>query len=64
MTTEDGLSHSSVWDVLQDRRGFLWFATAGLLQRYDGYRFTSFQHDPDDPESVSAGKVLAILEDR
>ncbi len=56
LTTEDGLSHSTVWDVLQDRQGFLWFATGGLLQCYDGYEFTSFQHDPDDPESVSAGK--------
>ncbi|MCP5026113.1 MAG: hypothetical protein GY929_07485, partial [Actinomycetia bacterium] len=45
LTTEDGLSHSTVWDVLQDRRGFLWFATNGLLQRYDGYELTSFRHD-------------------
>ncbi|MCP4958211.1 MAG: hypothetical protein GY925_02970, partial [Actinomycetia bacterium] len=64
LTTEDGLSHNTVWDLLQDRQGFLWFATGGLLQRYDGYEFTSFQHDPDDPESVTAEKILAIFEDR
>ncbi len=24
---EDGLSHSTVWDIIQDRQGFLWLAT-------------------------------------
>ncbi|MCK5379796.1 MAG: hypothetical protein KAJ78_10345, partial [Acidobacteria bacterium] len=25
--TTQGLAHNSVYDILQDRRGFLWFAT-------------------------------------
>ncbi len=64
LTTEDGLAHSSVWDVLQDRHGFLWFATAGSLQRYDGYELISYQHDPDDPDSIAAAQILKIFEDR
>ncbi|MEM7587117.1 MAG: two-component regulator propeller domain-containing protein [Acidobacteriota bacterium] len=64
LTIEDGLSHSTVWDVLQDRQGFLWFATNGLLQRYDGYKFRSFRHDPEDPGSVTSGKIMEIFEDR
>ncbi len=64
VTVEDGLSHSTVWDIEQDDRGFLWFATSALLQRYDGYSFRDFRHDPDDPETLSASEVMELYEDR
>src|SRR5262245_1422389 len=32
---ENGLSHSSVYTILQDRQGFLWFGTQAGLDRYD-----------------------------
>ncbi len=63
-SVEDGLAHSTVWDVHQDRRGFLWFATAGHLNRYDGYQFKTYRHDPDDPETLSASEVMVIHEGR
>ena len=35
---EHGLSHGQLHDaILQDRQGFLWFATTGGLNKYDGY---------------------------
>jgi ligand-binding sensor domain-containing protein len=37
LTTNDGLSQSNVKRILQDRRGFLWFATRDGLNRYVGY---------------------------
>ena len=40
LSVTDGLSQSSVQQILQDRRGFLWFGTQEGLNRYDGYRFT------------------------
>ncbi|MEM7350463.1 MAG: two-component regulator propeller domain-containing protein, partial [Acidobacteriota bacterium] len=61
---EDGLSHSTVWDIHQDARGFLWLATSNELQRYDGYQFRTYSHDPDDPESLSIDEVMRILESR
>ncbi len=64
LTVEDGLAHPTVWEIHQDRRGFLWFATGNFLQRYDGYRFKAYKHDPDDPGSISANEVLEIYEDR
>ena len=36
-----------MWDVLQDRRGYLWLATTAGLGRYDGVAFTSV-NDPFD----------------
>lgn len=39
ITVNDGLSQGSVIFVHQDRTGFLWFGSAGGLDRYDGMEF-------------------------
>ena len=61
---EDGLSQNSVLAILQDRRGFMWFGTEGGLNKYDGYQFTVYKHDPDNPSTLSDDFVSAIHEDR
>jgi len=35
--TEEGLVQGSIEDILQDDQGFIWLATKGGLDRYDGY---------------------------
>ncbi len=37
-----GLSNSTVKDVLQDRNGYMWFATRDGLNRFNGEEFISF----------------------
>ncbi len=64
LRADDGLAHDVVFMTLQDRRGFLWFATQDGLSRYDGYRFKNFINDPEDPSSISGNVVFALLEDR
>lgn len=64
LTTVDGLSNDSVFSILQDRRGFLWFGTQAGLNRYDGHRVTQFRHDPRDPDSISGDFIHNLLEDR
>lgn len=39
LSVEDGLPSDLVYDVLQDRKGFMWFATGSGLCRYNGYTF-------------------------
>ena len=34
----NGPAHSRAHRIVQGEQGFLWFATADKLQRYDGYR--------------------------
>jgi ligand-binding sensor domain-containing protein len=63
LTTNDGLSQSNVTEILQDRRGFMWFATRDGLNRYDGSTFVVYKHDPNDPGSLSANFVLDLVED-
>ncbi len=64
LTTADGLSNDSVFSILQDRHGFLWFGTQAGLNRYDGYRVTQYRHDPRDPNSLPDDFVHNLLEDR
>jgi signal transduction histidine kinase/ligand-binding sensor domain-containing protein len=60
ISTADGLSDQVVYDILQDRRGFIWFATRNGLTRYDGHRFTIYQNDPGDPTSLSSDLVITL----
>ena len=63
LTTNDGLSQNNVKAILQDRRGFMWFATQDGLDRYDGNAFVVYKHDPNDPGSLSANLVMDFIED-
>nr|WP_279382467.1 hybrid sensor histidine kinase/response regulator [Acanthopleuribacter pedis] len=58
------MSQSIVTCMLQDRVGFLWIGTQGGLNRYDGYRFTSYLHDPTDPHGLPDNWVSSLMEDR
>ena len=60
----DGLSHNTVFEVAQDYQGYMWFGTADGLNRYDGYNFTVFRHNPADTTSLSNNTVRRIYEDR
>lgn len=64
LTTKDGLSQSSITCIIQDRKGFIWFGTQDGLNKYDGYNFTIYRHDPLDTSTISGNSVTAILEDR
>ena len=64
LSVNDGLSQNSVFRILQDRDGFIWIATQDGLNRFDGYDFEVFKHDPDDPNSLSENTITALYEDR
>ena len=63
LTSADGLSQDSVFAILQDRHGFMWFGTQGGLNRYDGYRVTQYRHDPNNPSSLGSDFVQTLFED-
>lgn len=64
LNSANGLSQGMIYDILQDRYGFLWFATRGGLNRYDGYTFKVLKNDPFNPYSISDNTVQVLLEDR
>ncbi|MCP4601187.1 MAG: hypothetical protein GY847_11800 [Proteobacteria bacterium] len=63
VSLEQGLSQSTVFCILQDSQGFIWFGTEDGLNKYDGYTFTVYKHDPEDSNSLSGNRIQAILKD-
>ncbi|MEH0152604.1 two-component regulator propeller domain-containing protein [Limibacter armeniacum] len=49
---EEGLSHSIINNIVQDRTGYLWFGTQDGLVRYDGYNFRTFRPVSGDSNSI------------
>jgi ligand-binding sensor domain-containing protein/signal transduction histidine kinase/DNA-binding response OmpR family regulator len=64
ISIESGLSQSTVNHILQDSKGFLWFATQDGLNKYDGYTFSVFNHNPQDPQTLPDSNAVALAEDR
>lgn len=57
----NGLSQNTVYQILQDRKGFMWFGTKDGLNRYDGLSFRVYKK-----ENSGLGKnfITALYEDR
>jgi len=60
VTSVDGLPSDAVYALAQDRRGYLWIGTGDGLARFDGVSFAVYQHDPEDPASLSSNVVQAL----
>ncbi len=59
----DGLSQEVVSCIIQDKKGFMWFATQDGLNRYDGLKFKIYKNDPKDESAISDKRILCIYED-
>ena len=53
-----------IQSITQDNYGFLWFGTEGGLYRYDGYSLKPYQHDRNDSNSLSDGRIRVVYRDR
>ena len=51
-TTDNGLSHNFVQHITQDKTGFLWISTWDGMNRFDGYEFRNYFHNPKDSTTV------------
>ncbi len=64
VSTADGLSQSRVSQIVQDDRGFIWFGTQYGLDRYDGYEFKVFVHEPGRVNSLAGAYIYSLYKDR
>ncbi|CAL1519781.1 two-component regulator propeller domain-containing protein [Chitinophaga sp. MM2321] len=60
---ENGLSNNTVICTMQDKQGFMWFGTKDGLNRFDGYTFRVFRHDPEDTSSLGNNFIWSLYED-
>lgn len=64
LTPENGLSHNTVYSIIQDRSGLIWIGTRYGLNRYDGYECRVFLPTDDNRGTLAGPTVLALMEDK
>lgn len=60
MDIRNGLSQNTVYQILQDRKGFMWFGTKDGLNRYDGLSFRIYKKENS---GLGRNFVTALYED-
>ena len=60
---EQGLSNTNVWSINQDKYGYIWIATEGGLNRYDGHTMKQYFHSETDKTSVAGNACYWIFKD-
>src|SRR5215213_10008755 len=63
-STEQGLSHQAVTDIIKDREGFMWFGSWDGINRFDGHNFVSYKSSPGDKSQLGNDRVDQIVEDQ
>jgi two-component sensor histidine kinase len=56
---KDGLAGSTVYDLCQDKEGFIWFATDAGVSRFDGTHFKNFTLD----DGLPSNEILRVFSD-
>lgn len=63
LSIEDGLSQSTVSEIIHDQNGFMWIATRDGLNRFDGYSFKVFRSDPEDSTTLCNNAIKSMALD-
>src|SRR6056297_682848 len=63
LNTRHGLSQNDVHAIHQDQYGFMWFGTAGGLNRFDGINYRLYKQNNDDTTTISDNRITIITED-
>ena len=59
--TSNDLTSNQVKIIVQDKYGFIWIGTNYGLNRFDGYTFTSYLCNPNDPTTIQDNGIVKIL---
>ena len=60
LTLDQGLSQNTVASIIQDNEGYMWFGTIDGLNKYDGYKFTVYQNNPNDSNSIADNWITSL----
>jgi signal transduction histidine kinase/ligand-binding sensor domain-containing protein len=59
-TVKDGLPTQTIYNVLQDKKGFLWITTDAGVSRFDGTNFVNYTTE----NGLGDNEVLSLYEDK
>jgi PAS domain S-box-containing protein len=57
---KEGMSQSQINDIVQDKEGYLWFACAEGLTRFDGHNFKTF----DKSNGLAGSLIMSLMRDK
>ena len=57
-TSSNGLASSTVYDIIQDKDGFIWFATTNGMSKFDGKHFTTFR----TTDGLNSNSIISLVE--
>ena len=61
---KEGLSNNYVVSIVQDKKGFLWFATEEGLNKFDGIRFIPYyKEESANRQSITGNELNCLLDD-
>jgi len=63
ISVKEGLSQVSVYSIVQDKDGFMWFGTDDGLNRYDGYDIKVYRNSVLDSNSISNNTINTLFVD-
>ncbi|MDH6311956.1 signal transduction histidine kinase/DNA-binding response OmpR family regulator/ligand-binding sensor domain-containing protein [Parabacteroides sp. PFB2-10] len=63
-SSEEGLSQNSVMKIMEDHKGFMWFATWDGINKFDGYTFKTYKASGDNSIRLVNNRVDHIAEDQ
>ena len=59
--TSEKLSSNQITNICQDKAGYIWIGTEYGLNKYDGYSFTNYLCDKDNPTSISSNTISFLF---
>ncbi len=57
-TSSEGLASSQVYEMIQDRNGYMWFATANGVSQFDGHNFKNY----GTKDGLSSNSIICLIE--
>lgn len=60
----EGISQLTITDILQDSKGYLWFATKNGLNRFNGREYLIYRREDGNEQSLSNNSITSVVEDR
>jgi len=63
LTVKEGLAQNRIVGIAKDKYGFMWFGTWNGLSKYDGYKFTNYTADKNNPKAIKNNRINQLYKD-